>query len=68
MPLRAGEFAHPRSMRMQRYPPYGDLDEPGTPSWVGLSSPDLEASKRFYGDLFGWSADRLRDELPVLRT
>ncbi len=31
--------------------------EPGTPSWVGLSSPDVDASKRFYGDLFGWSAD-----------
>ena len=31
--------------------------EPGTPSWVGLSSPDVDASRRFYGDLFGWSAD-----------
>ncbi len=44
-------------MGTQKYPPYGDLDEPGTPSWVGLSSPDVDASKRFYGDLFGWSAD-----------
>ena len=38
-------------MRIQKYPPYGDLDEPGTPSWVGLSSNDADASKRFYGDL-----------------
>jgi uncharacterized protein len=28
--------------------------EPGTPSWVDLSSPDIDASARFYGELFGW--------------
>jgi predicted enzyme related to lactoylglutathione lyase len=28
----------------------------GTPSWVDLGSPDLEASKKFYGELFGWTA------------
>jgi hypothetical protein len=28
---------------------------PGTPSWVELSgTPDIEASARFYGELFGW--------------
>jgi predicted enzyme related to lactoylglutathione lyase len=27
---------------------------PGTPIWVDLGSPDLEASTRFYGQLFGW--------------
>ena len=27
---------------------------PGTPSWVDLGSPDVDASARFYGDLFGW--------------
>jgi uncharacterized protein len=27
---------------------------PGTPSWVDLSSPDLDASARFYRELFGW--------------
>lgn len=32
---------------------------PGTPSWVDLSSPDLEASKAFYGSLFGWQAEDL---------
>jgi len=30
---------------------------PGTPSWVDLSSPDVDASVQFYGALFGWTAD-----------
>ena len=30
--------------------------EPGTPSWVDLSTPDVEASATFYGGLFGWEA------------
>jgi uncharacterized protein len=30
--------------------------EPGVPSWADLSSPDVEASKRFYSGLFGWQA------------
>jgi predicted enzyme related to lactoylglutathione lyase len=29
---------------------------PGTPMWVDLGSPDVDASIRFYGDIFGWSA------------
>jgi hypothetical protein len=28
----------------------------GTPSWVDLSSTDLDGSARFYGGLFGWMA------------
>jgi predicted enzyme related to lactoylglutathione lyase len=28
--------------------------EPGTPSWVDLGSPDLDAAVEFYGALFGW--------------
>ncbi|MWA06056.1 hypothetical protein F8568_038050 [Actinomadura sp. LD22] len=28
---------------------------PGMPTWAELSTPDLEASKRFYSALFGWS-------------
>ena len=28
--------------------------EPGTPSWVDLATPDVDASARFYGGLFGW--------------
>lgn len=27
---------------------------PGTPNWVDLQSPDVEASRAFYGPLFGW--------------
>jgi predicted enzyme related to lactoylglutathione lyase len=30
--------------------------EPGVPSWVDVSSPDVEASKRFYAGVFGWDA------------
>jgi uncharacterized protein len=29
---------------------------PGTPSWVELASPDVDASARFYGELLGWDA------------
>ncbi len=29
---------------------------PGTPSWVELSSPDVEGSAAFYRDLLGWTA------------
>jgi len=28
--------------------------QPGTPSWVDLSTPDLEGALAFYGGLFGW--------------
>ncbi len=28
--------------------------KPGTPCWIDLGSPDLEASVGFYGDLFAW--------------
>ena len=31
-----------------------DSYAPGTPSWVDLGSPDIEASATFYGSLFGW--------------
>jgi predicted enzyme related to lactoylglutathione lyase len=27
---------------------------PGTPFWVDMATPDIEASARFYGDLLGW--------------
>ena len=30
--------------------------EPGIPSWVDLATPDADAAKRFYGELFGWVA------------
>ena len=29
----------------------------GVPSWVDLATPDPSASKKFYGELFGWNYD-----------
>lgn len=37
-------------MEMTSYPP-------GTPSWVDLGTPDLDAAAAFYGALFGWTCD-----------
>ena len=36
---------------------------PGTPSWVDLGTPDIEASARFYAQLFGWQAQDLGEEM-----
>ncbi|MER6948977.1 VOC family protein [Nonomuraea sp. NPDC000554] len=33
----------------------------GVPSWVDLSSTDVDASVRFYGRLFGWQAEMIDD-------
>lgn len=30
--------------------------EPGIPCWVHVQTPDMEATKTFYGGLFGWSS------------
>ena len=35
---------------------------PGTPSWVDLMTPDLEASLAFYGGLFGWDLEDAGEE------
>ena len=35
---------------------------PGTPMWVDLGSPDVQASARFYGQLFGWEAQDMGEE------
>jgi uncharacterized protein len=34
---------------------------PGTPCWVDLASPDIDASAEFYGALFGWEAPERDD-------
>lgn len=34
---------------------------PGTPCWVDLATPDIEAAERFYGELFGWRIPELPD-------
>ncbi len=39
-----------------------DRYEPGQFSWVDLMSKDREASRAFYGALFGWSHDDTRDD------
>jgi predicted enzyme related to lactoylglutathione lyase len=33
--------------------------DPGTPCWVDLATPDIEASERFYGELLGWEIPEL---------
>jgi predicted enzyme related to lactoylglutathione lyase len=37
------------------------VNEPGTSSWSELLTTDLEASKAFYGTVFGWSIDPTGD-------
>lgn len=36
--------------------------EPGTPCWIDLMSPDVDASTTFYGALFGWDAEDQYDD------
>ncbi len=36
---------------------------PGTPNWVDISTPDMEATKAFYGGLFGWERTASDPEL-----
>ncbi|MCX5167261.1 VOC family protein [Streptomyces antibioticus] len=35
-----------------------DAPVPGRPCWVELGTPDLDAAKRFYTELFGWRPER----------
>lgn len=35
---------------------------PGTPMWVDLTSPDVAASAKFYGQLFGWTSQDMGEE------
>jgi uncharacterized protein len=36
--------------------------DPGTPSWVDLTTPDLDGALRFYGGLFGWDFEDAGEE------
>lgn len=36
--------------------------EPGTFCWIDLATTDPEAAKSFYGDLFGWTSERLLED------
>ncbi|WP_328399791.1 VOC family protein [Streptomyces sp. NBC_00390] len=35
---------------------------PGSPCWIDLGAPDVEAAAAFYGAVFGWQAQPLGDE------
>jgi predicted enzyme related to lactoylglutathione lyase len=37
--------------------PTRDNAHPGTPCWLDLGTSDKAASKRFYGELFGWTSE-----------
>jgi uncharacterized protein len=36
---------------------------PGTPLWIDLGSPDVEASARFYTGLFGWQSEDMGEQM-----
>ncbi len=36
--------------------------QPGSPSWIDLMSPDVDGSRVFYQEVFGWDADDLFDD------
>jgi uncharacterized protein len=38
------------------------VSTPGSPSWVDLGTADLEAAKRFYTRLFGWTVETSGDD------
>ncbi|MCB0828718.1 MAG: VOC family protein [Solirubrobacterales bacterium] len=35
--------------------------EPGTPSWIDIAAPDVDAAAAFYEDLFGWQTSEAAD-------
>jgi hypothetical protein len=35
---------------------------PGTPSWIDLGAPDVDAAAEYYSSLFGWTFEDLGDE------
>ncbi|XAZ30993.1 hypothetical protein AAHB34_18320 [Paenarthrobacter ureafaciens] len=39
--------------------PEVDRYKQGTPCWVDLSSTDIEVSKKFYRELFGWELEAM---------
>ena len=41
--------------------PERDGYAPGTPSWVDLTTPDVDGAASFYGALFGWSTEDAGD-------
>ena len=55
-PVAALESARPGRATPSSNMPERSSYEPGTPSWVDLTTPDVEAACAFYGELFGWDS------------
>ena len=43
------------------------VNEPGAPAWTELATRDVEAAKRFYGELFGWTFEEAGPGYEVIR-
>ena len=54
--LRDPEGAFIGIIQQNRHPGAQIVNEPGTWTWNNLLTRDLEGAKRFYGDVFGWTA------------
>jgi predicted enzyme related to lactoylglutathione lyase len=39
--------------------------EPGTPNWLTLLAPDIDAAQRFYGAVFGWNFESMGPDHPM---
>ncbi len=54
----AGGYRHAPILTPRRGETVPERNEyaPGTPCWLDLAAPDLDAAKSFYGGLFGWDA------------
>ena len=42
--------------------PTRDAYDPGTPCWIDLNTPDVDASKTFYSGLFSWDVEDSHDD------
>ena len=40
------------------------IDEPGAPCWFDCMSRDVDAAKAFYGEVFGWDAQKMPGDFP----
>lgn len=54
--LRDPEGAFIGIVQQNRHPGAQIVNEPGTWTWNNLLTRDLEGAKKFYGDVFGWTA------------
>ncbi|MDO0914060.1 VOC family protein [Streptomyces sp. DT2A-34] len=54
-------------MAENRASAYGTEYSEGVPCWVDAQLPDVEAGKRFYGELFGWDFEEAFDSTALAR-